>query len=291
MNSRSLSFCTLVLLTTHCSLFITGCRESRLHDKPEWGKIYESRGVKDACFIVRDNNHEAVYFYNKEACLERVAPASTFKIFNSLVAVEKALVQDDRTTIPWDGVERWNPEWNRPLSLRDAFRASSVPHFQELARRAGQPLMQQMLDTGQYGNKKISKIDSFWLDGTLRISPDEQVGFLKRMYFFELPFSERSQRIVKSMMLQEDSSAQGYRLYYKTGWDKREDSSGLWVVGFMERIEKVKEDEKSMNKSDQRVYPYFFAQHFTISNTDTSRDWFRERIAMTKEALQEFRQR
>ncbi len=280
----------LSLFTLHCTLFtVSSCRESRLHDKPEWAKIYDSRGVKDACFIVRDHNHEAVYYYNKDRSLEQVTPASTFKIFNSLVALENAIVQDDRTIIPWDGTVRKYPKWNGPLTLREAFRESAVPHFQELARRAGQPLMQRMLDTGRYGNKTISKIDTFWLDGSLRISADEQVGLMKRMYFYELPFSERSQRIVKSMMLWEDSTEKGYRLYYKTGWgDVPGDSCLLWVTGFMERIEKVKEDERSMNKSDQRVYPYFFAQHFKIAASDTSRDWKRERIVMVKEALREF---
>jgi len=266
------------------------CRDSRVHDKAEWGRVYESRGVKNACMIVRDNNHEAVYFYNKDGCLAQVSPASTFKIFNSLVALDNALVQDDRTIIPWDGVTRGVAAWNSPLSLREAFRASAVPHFQELARRAGVPLMKKMLDSARYGNAAISRIDTFWLDGSLRISADEQVGLLKRMYFYELPFSERSQRIVKSMMLFEDSSAQGFRLYYKTGWGTEGDSCRLWVAGFMERIERVKEDERSMNKSDQRVYPYFFAQHFTIPAADTGkRDWMTERIRMAKEALREFR--
>lgn len=289
MTSRFFTICTVVLLTTYYLLLTSSCRESRLHDKPEWAKIYDSRGVKNACFIVRDNNHEAVYFYNKDRCLEGVTPASTFKIFNSLVALDNALVQDDRTVIPWDGTVRKYPKWNGPLTLREAFRESSVPHFQELARRAGGPLMQRMLDTGRYGNKKISKIDSFWLDGSLRVSADEQVGLLKRMYFYELPFSERTQRIVKSMMLWEDSADKGYRLYYKTGWADQGDSSLLWVAGFMERIEKIKEDERSMNKSDQRVYPYFFAQHFIIAANDTSRDWKRERVVMVKEALRDFR--
>ena len=41
--------------------------------------------------------------------------------------------------------------------------------------------MQHYLDAAGYGNRKVgSQVDLFWLDGTLRISADEQVEFLKQ---------------------------------------------------------------------------------------------------------------
>jgi len=68
--------------------------------------------------------------------------------------------------------------------------------------------MQHYLDTVKYGNMKMAgRIDNFWLNDSLQISPDEEMGFLKKLYFTELPVSERSQRIVKTMMLQEEHPA------------------------------------------------------------------------------------
>ncbi|OSZ79393.1 hypothetical protein CAP35_14375 [Chitinophagaceae bacterium IBVUCB1] len=269
------------------TLFISSCRESRLHDKPEWGKYFEAQGIKNSCFILRDNNHEAVYYYNKERCLQRYLPASTFKIFNSLVALETGVAPDESLIIKWDSIPRRMTEWNKDMNMREAFKISCVNYYQEIARRIGPDLMQHYLDTCEYGNRNMKGgIDMFWLNDSLQISADEQVGFLKRMYFAELPFAERTQRIVKSMMLQEETP--DYKLYYKTGWGIRTSSNVMWVVGFIEKIERVKEHEKSMNKSDIRMYPYFFAMNFDAPVSDTTKDWPSVRVEVLKSVLKDF---
>lgn len=257
---NSILFLVAVLLLT------ASCRESRIHEHQDWGKFFSEHGIDSACFIIRNNNHESIDYYNKERCLQRFSPASTFKIFNSLVALNIPIAPDEQMVIKWDSVER-RPEWNQDLNMRDAFKVSSVPYYQEIARRVGYDYMQHYLDTVQYGNQNAKgRIDEFWLNDTLQISADEQVGFLKRMYFYELPFTERAQRIVRSMMLQEDTD--DYKLYYKTGWSAPNgaDKQTVWVVGFVERIEHMKEHKNSMNKSDYRLYPYFFAMNFSLPN-------------------------
>jgi beta-lactamase class D len=198
--------------------------------------------------------------------------------------LETAIAPDEQLIIRWDSVQRWNTLWNKDMNMREAFKVSSVPYYQELARRIGKDYMQHYLDTVRYGNKRIGQhIDMFWLNDTLQISADEQVGFLKKLYFEELPFSERSQRIVRSIMLQDDTP--DYKLYYKTGTGVSKDSTIYWVVGFAERIEHVKEHEKSMNKSNVRNYPYFFAQNFSVANSDSSRNWYKARIDVLYQIL------
>jgi beta-lactamase class D len=265
----------------------SACRETRIHEHADWGKHFEAQGITNACFILRDNNHETVHYYNKERCLERFCPASTFKILNSLVGLETATALDEQMIIKWDSVVRWNPDWNRDMNMREAFKVSNVSYFQELARRIGPAYMQHYLDTLNYGNKSIAGgIDQFWLNDSLQISADEQVGFIKRLYFNELPLSERTQRIVRSMMLQEEGN--GYRLFYKTGWAKLPAKQVLWVVGFVEKIEHMKEHENSMNKSNERMYPYFFAQNFELSPNDTTKDWGSVRVDILKDVLKDF---
>jgi beta-lactamase class D len=268
-------------------LSLTACRESRIHEHEDWAKAFTARGITKGCFILRDNNHEAIHYYNKERCLERFSPASTFKIFNSLVALETSVAPDEQYTIVWDSIDRGMPDWNRDLNMREAIKVSAVPYYQELARRIGLARMQLYLDTMNYGNANIGgKIDEFWLNDSLQISADEQVGFVKRLYFAELPASERSQRIVKSMILQEETPA--YKLYYKTGWAMRTGKNLFWVVGFIERIQHVKEDAKSMNKSDIRMYPYFFALNFAPPAGDTTTNWPAVRVDILKDLLKDF---
>lgn len=277
----------LLMIGCIAGVFMSSCRESRIHDHPEWQKYFQAEGIKNGCFELRDNNHEAVDFYNKERCLERFTPASTFKIFNSLVALETSIAPDEQLVIKWDSVVRSNPAWNKDMNMREAFKVSNVAYYQEIARRIGAPNMQHYLDTMNYGNMNMGgKIDEFWLNDSLKISADEQVGFLKRMYFNELPLAERTQRIAKSLMLQEETPQ--YNLYYKTGWGYEQDKSILWVVGFVEKIEHVKEHKESMNKSNIRMYPYFFAENFEVPANDKSKDWAAVRISILKNILKDF---
>lgn len=132
--------------------------------------------------------------------------------------------------------------WNKDMDMREAFEVSSVPFYQELARRIGRDTMQQMLDSLQYGNAKIgTAIDSFWLDNSLKITPDEELGFVKKLYFRQLPLQNREMEIVKNMMIREKTDK--YILAYKTGWGHKENGDQLgWIVGWIE----------------ENSHPYFF---------------------------------
>jgi beta-lactamase class D len=263
------------------------CKNARVTEHPEWGKMFKAYGIDSACFIMRDHAHETIHLYNRPRCLERFTPASTFKIFNSLVALETGVARDETMVIPWDHVER-RAEWNKDMDMREAFRVSNVPYFRELARRVGRQNYQHYLDTVKYGNMKMGAVaDSFWLDNSLLISADEQVGFIRKLYFDELPFLVRTQGIVKSMMLREDSASN--RFYYKTGTGFTPGGKEvLWVVGFLEHTMHIKEAKESMNKSGVRNYPYFFALNFEVPRNDTSHDWSDVRIRLMHEILNSY---
>jgi hypothetical protein len=278
MQLRLLSVVVVVLL-------LVACGKSRIKEHKDWGTIFQKHGISNACIMIRDNNHEAIHFYNKDRCLTRYTPASTFKIFNSLVGLETGVIPDDQFVIRWDSVKRQREECNQDLTMRQAFKESCVNYYQELARRVGKADLQHYLDTVKYGNMNMNgPVDMFWLNDTLRISADEQLGFVKRLYFDELPFSQRSQRIVRSMMLREESA--GYKLYYKTGTANLKGKDLLWVVGFVEQIVSVKEPENSMNKSNQRIYPYFFA--LNMESPDQDPKWRTTRIDILHEVLKDF---
>ncbi len=268
-------------------IIVSSCRDVRIKEHKDWDQFYNKYGIKDACIMIRDNNHESIHYLNKDRCIKRFTPASTFKVFNSLVALETAVAPDDHLVIKWDGIDRKMPEWNKDMDMAEAFKLSNVGYYQEIARRIGAKRMQHYLDTCKYGNMNMDcAIDSFWLNDTLKISADEQIGLLKKMYFYELPMSERSQRMVKALMLREQ--APNFKLYYKTGVGKAGDKWLYWVVGFTEKITHGKEHEGSMNKADERNYPYFFAQNFEMPMSDTSKDWLKVRIDVLHEVLKDY---
>ncbi|MEO5648119.1 MAG: penicillin-binding transpeptidase domain-containing protein [Chitinophagaceae bacterium] len=213
--------------------FLSSCSVNSAKIDDSLKKHFDSAKV-DGCFTLFDNVSGKVTVYNLDLDTQRFSPASTFKIVNSLIGLETGRISGKDMVIKWDGQVRPRTELNRDLSMAEAFKVSSVPYYQEVARRIGADTMKRWVDTLAYGNKNISgPIDSFWLNNTLKISPDEQLGLVKKLYFNQLPFQKYSQEIVKEVMLQEDNTA--YKLSYKTGWGSDEKGGQLgWVVGWIE---------------------------------------------------------
>ncbi|BBC25081.1 class D beta-lactamase [Pseudanabaena sp. ABRG5-3] len=191
----------------------------------------------EGCFILYDLKRDRYIRYNSQHCQKRFIPASTFKIFNSLVALETKAIADENTVIPWNGVANNEfLEWNQDQTMRTAFKRSVVWFYQELARRAGNERMSKYIQAAGYGNQDIGdKIDTFWLKGKLRISPEEQIKFLVRLYQENLPFSPAVMKTVKDVMVIDRQD--NYTLRGKTGWGR--DVDGMknigWYVGYLER--------------------------------------------------------
>ena len=132
----------------------------------------------DGCFVLYDLKRDRYIRYNSNRCKREFIPASTFKIFNSLVALETNAIANENTVVAWDGVNRTFPVWNQDQTMRTAFSRSVVWFYQDLARKIGKERMTKYIQAVGYGNQDISpKIDSFWLEGRLKISPEEQVKF------------------------------------------------------------------------------------------------------------------
>jgi beta-lactamase class D len=129
-------------------------------------------------------------------------PASTFKIPNSLIALETGVVEDpDKDVFKWDGTKREVEAWNRDHTLRSAMADSVVPVYQEIARRIGAELMKNYVVLLDYGNHNIGGgIDQFWLTGELRIDPFQQIDFVDRLRRSALLVSKRSQDLVRAML-------------------------------------------------------------------------------------------
>ena len=138
------------------------------------------------------------------------------------------------------------PEWNQDLIMEQAFKLSAVPYYQEVARRIGKDTMQYWLDTlgyaSRYQKPKIGNVDTFWLDNTVKVTADEQLGLVKKLYFDQLPFQKRTMRIVKEVMVMEKNA--NYTLAYKTVgvFVKMANALG-WIVGWIV----------------ENQHPYFFA--------------------------------
>jgi beta-lactamase class D len=200
-------------------------------------RVFDLNRYFDECqlsgsFVLYDLNLNTYHVYNQEHAQKRFMPASTFKILNSLISLETGAIKDENEIIEWDGTKRSIESWNQNHNLESAFKNSVVWFYQELARRVGSEKMKNYVEQCHYGNQNIEGgIDSFWLDGELRISTFEQIEFLKKFYIGELPFQKKITDLVKKIMMAEKTDS--YTIYAKTGWAIRDDYTG-WYVGFVE---------------------------------------------------------
>jgi beta-lactamase class D len=174
---------------------------------------------------------------DKDRSGEAMLPASTFKIPNSIIALETGVVADpDKDVFKWDGVVRSIEAWNRDHTMRTAIAASAVPVYQEIARRIGQARMQKYVDLLEYGNRDIGGgIDQFWLTGNLRIDPIQQVDFVDRLRRGVLPVSKRSQDLARDIL--PVTKVGDATIRFKTGLLGAETGrpSLGWLVGWVEK--------------------------------------------------------
>lgn len=222
-----------ILLLTLTVFGLTACKQKQVTEiRDDFKKYYDKFNVEGS-FVLYDPQANKYIFYNQEQYEQLFSPASSFKICNSLIGLETGVIKDENFVIPWDSVTRQNPNWNNDHNLKTAFKNSTIWYYQELARRVGGQQMKYWLDKANYGNADTSGgIDKFWLTGGLRISPKQQIDFLKRLHDNKLPFSQRSVDILKNIMIAKDTL--NYVIRAKTGWGSQDNKDIGWYVGYLE---------------------------------------------------------
>ncbi|MBO6635401.1 class D beta-lactamase [Parvibaculum sp.] len=195
--------------------------------------LFAARGLKGT-FVLYEPETEELVTVNDERAQERFVPASTFKIANSLIALEAGAVTSVDEVLPYGGEPQPFERWERDMSMREAIAMSNVAIYQEVARRIGLERMTAMLAELDYGNRDPgTAVDRFWLDGPLAISAVEEAKFLARLARNELPLSTETQAAVREILLLEEKD--GTKLYGKTGWAFAQGGGGLgWFVGWTE---------------------------------------------------------
>ncbi|MEJ2616995.1 MAG: class D beta-lactamase [Ignavibacteriaceae bacterium] len=255
----------LVLLLFTVSVF----SQEKIETKDNLKKFFDNYNVKGS-FLLYNLKEDSYAGYNIERCRKRFLPASTFKIFNSLVGVETGIIPDSNFIFYWDSTKYRVNKWNQDLILRKAFQYSCVPCYQNLARKIGMTRMKFYIEKEHYGNEILTgPIDFFWLNATLKISQFEQVEFLKKLYNEKLGFSSKATQIVKYIMLVDNKP--DYKLRTKTGWGIEKESLNIgWYVGYLEKDNNV----------------FFFATN--IESGNPNENFESARIEITKSILRNF---
>ncbi|BDQ12419.1 penicillin-binding transpeptidase domain-containing protein [Sediminibacterium sp. TEGAF015] len=226
-------------------VLLNACSPNNVQVNNELGKYFDSAGVKGSFALFNNGTGDFTIFNLNRYKDSAFSPAATFNIVQSLVALETGVVADEHMVIQLDTA----------VTMETAFKKAETPYFQEVSRRMGKDTLQFWLDSLSYGNHQIGKsIDSFWLNNTLKVTADEQLGLVKRLFFNQLPFQKRSHEIVRKMMLQESNA--NYQLSYTDGITVLENGKQLaWIAGWIE----------------ENKHPYFFVLNMEgVSNSPIS---------------------
>ncbi|MCE1248352.1 MAG: class D beta-lactamase [Firmicutes bacterium] len=212
----------------------------RAEASADYEKVFREKfaGTK-GCMVIYSLNDDTCLMYNPVQCKTRYSPCSTFKIFNSLTALETGVHKDENSILKYDGSPQMFDSWKKDHTMATAIRDSVVWYYQKTAEMIGEKRMQEYLDKADYGNRDISAgITKFWLGSSLLISAAEQVDFLTKLCRDQLPFGKHATDTVKKIMIL--SSDKDFQLAGKTGSSYK---NGKWVLGWF--VGFVKKDNKT----------------------------------------------
>jgi beta-lactamase class D/beta-lactamase class D OXA-10 len=194
----------------------------------------------DGTFVLLGGQTGAFTRWNAARADRRFAPCSTFKIPNTAILLETGAAADPEFVVKYDPALRASREaWRQDHTLRSAYRESVLWYYQALARTAGLPAVARLVKQFGYGNADtsggVAGDRPFWVDGSLRISANEQVAFLQRLHENRLGLSERTSRLTKAIMVAEQTPHGTLRAKTGACHPAGDAQVTLWYVGYVEK--------------------------------------------------------
>lgn len=188
-------------------------------------QYFDSEGV-DGTFAIFNNQRGVVTVYNMKMDTLRMSPGSIFKIAETLIGVETSRLINEHSKIK-------SPDSSiTSTTLKTAFDQNSNAYFEALARNIGLDTMRFWIDSLHYGNAEMSEVASSWQNGELKISSDEQLGLVTRLYFDKLSFQKYAQQVLRDLLLKEDNTL--FKFSYTTGSSVDDHTPIGWTTGWVE---------------------------------------------------------
>ena len=191
-------------------------------------------GEYTGSFVLYDLGNDVWSIHDMDHATLRVAPNSTYKIYDALFGLEEGVITPDASFIAWNGESYPFEAWNADQTLQSAMSASVNWYFQSVDEQLGAASVYNYIQEIGYGNENMSgNFSTYWMESSLEISPIEQVELLTKLYNNSFDFSSENINAVKDSIRL--SSSDAGTLYGKTGTGRvnGQDVNG-WFVGFVE---------------------------------------------------------
>lgn len=166
-----------------------------------------------SCVVVSESGGPPQRWQGTEAdCATRLSPASTYKIPHALIGLETGVITP-ATVFKWDGVRHASqPKWNQDHTVLSSMKPSVLWFFQTMAPKIGAARAHEWLQRFSYGNTDTSgDVKNYWVNGLLRISPTEQLAFLRKFYDRALPVSRDHMDRLKTALEQAPGTIENAR--------------------------------------------------------------------------------
>lgn len=212
-----------------------------------------SAHAKVVCTVIADARTGSIVLEDGDS-RTRVTPASTFKIAIGLMGYDAGFLKDEHAPVlPYrKGDVDWGGEnWRRPTDPARWMEYSVVWYSQRIAHAIGAQRFQKYARDFGYGNADVSGdagqdngLARSWIASSLKISPAEQVGFLRKLVRRELPVSAAAYDMTNRIVVVHDL-ANGWQVHGKTGSatpKPPEANAGHavgWFVGWMTKDDRT----------------------------------------------------
>ena len=191
-------------------------------------------GKYEGSFVLYDLGNDAWSIHDIEHATLRVAPDSTYKIYDALFGLEEGVITPQDSFIAWNGENYPFEAWNADQTLQSAMASSVNWYFQSVDEQLGTTSVYDYIKEIGYGNKNMSgDFSTYWMESSLKISPIEQVELLTKLQNNSFGFAPENINAVKDAICLSSSDAGTF--YGKTGTGRvnGQDVNG-WFIGYIE---------------------------------------------------------
>ena len=211
--------------------------------------------ARTICTIVTDADSGDVLLEQGD-CKTRVTPASTFKVPLAVMGYDSGFLENaEEPVLPFlEGYPDWGGDaWRQPTTPQRWMAFSVVWYSQRIAEFLGYERLRDYAEAFGYGNAdmtgdpgKNNGLERSWIASSLKISPREQVAFLRKLVNHDLPASTEAMDAAMEILERRDI-ADGWGVQGKTGMAYPRKADGNfdygrpwgWYVGLARRDERT----------------------------------------------------
>jgi beta-lactamase class D len=221
--------------------------------------------ARTLCTLVADL--EGATLVEQGDCRTRVTPASIFKIPLAVIGFDAGVLQDAHAPVlnQQTGDPDWGGEnWRKPVDPAAWMKYSVVWYSQRITRALGAARLTEAMTRYGFGAADFSGdpgknngLERAWLTSSLKVSPAEQIAFLRKLVKRDLPVSahalDQTHRIIETT-----PAPDGWTVKGKTGSAYPRNPDGEldpsrawgWYIGWAEKngrtllIARLDQDEK-----------------------------------------------